>query len=401
MLWFVFAQLSGCCWRDTLMKLSSMAIVAFMGVSACVATGPRTGEILGDENAQVLSRDAELNYAVLAMDKGLAVRATALKQVAERQSFIADRGGAGIVLGAGDRVQVTIVSTNDAGFLDITNSSISPISSTPLPPQQVGPDGMISVPPIGRVRAAGNTVQAFERFLTRRLGEVLVEPTAIVQLVDRQSAQVTLVGAIGAPGTYSINQNSRHLIDVIAMAGGAPGTAENMRVVITRKGRTGTAILKDIYENPALNIHLRAGDVIRFEPFAGQFTVLGAGGVNANLQFSEVGTNLVNALGQSGGILRNRADPRGVFIYRNLTRHAAQELGIDTSRIVGHMVPVVMQFDLKKPESLFVAQEFEIADGDILYVSSTLISEINAALSAFSNFVPSPREVVAQAATSD
>jgi hypothetical protein len=37
---------------------------------------------------------------------------------------------------------------------------------------------MISVPPIGRVRAAGNSVQGFERFLTRKLGEVLVAPTS-------------------------------------------------------------------------------------------------------------------------------------------------------------------------------------------------------------------------------
>jgi polysaccharide export outer membrane protein len=353
------------------------------------------------ENAQVVEAETVLPYSVVSMNSTQAGLATQLKRTAERQSFIADSAPQGLSLGVGDVVQITIVSTNDTGFVDIANSQLTPISSTSLPPQTVGPDGMISVPPIGRVRAAGNTVQGFERFLTRRLSEVLVEPTAIVQLTDRKSSQVTLVGGIAAPGTYSINQENRHLVEVIAKAGGTAGPAENMRVIMTRSGRTGTASLKDIYENPKLNVHLRSGDVVRFEPFQGEFTVLGAGGVNANLQFNDTNTNLINALGQSGGILRNRADPRGVFVYRVVSRNAASKLGVDTSNIAGDSVPVVFQFDMKQPQAPFVAQEFEIADRDILYVSTTIISEVNAALSAFGAFIPAPREIIASSATSN
>lgn len=374
---------------------------ATAALSACVATGPRTSEIVQGENAQVVASESSLPYTVVTMNATQAATATKVKRAAERKSFIPNSNPQGLALGVGDEVQITIVSTNDTGFVDIANSTLTPISSTSLPPQTVGPDGMISVPPIGRVRAAGNTVQGFERFLTRRLGEVLVEPTAIVQLTDRKSSQVTLVGSIAAPGTYSINQENRHLVETIAQAGGSQGPAENMRVIMTRSGRTGTASLKDIYERPNLNVHLRSGDVIRFEPFQGQFTVLGAGGVNANLRFDDVGTNLINALGQSGGILRNRADPRGVFVYRVMPRSAANELGVDTSQIAGDSIPVVFQFDMKQPEAPFVAQEFEIADGDILYVSTTIISEVNAALSAFGAFVPAPREIIAASTTSN
>lgn len=383
------------------MKNKAISLGLAATLSACVSTGPSTSEIVGNKDAQVVNRESNLVYGVLSMDAGLASLATSLKRSSERKGFIRRGSATDISLGVGDQIQVTIVSTNDTGFLDIANSSLAPISSTSLPPQNVGPDGMISIPPIGRIRAAGNSVQGFENLLTRRLGEVLVEPTAIVQLVDRKSAQITMVGAIGAPGTYSINQDSRHLVEAIAQAGGAAGAADDMRVVMTRSGHTGTANLKDVYEVPKLNVHLRAGDVIRFEPFVGQFTVLGAGGVNSNLQFSTVKTNLVNALGQSGGILTNRADPRGVFIYRVMSRDAAARLGVGTSQIVTESVPVIFQFDMKKPESLFIAREFEISDGDILYISTSIISEVNAALAAFGSILPSPREVVTASSLSN
>jgi len=61
--------------------------------------------------------------------------------------------------------------------------------------------GVVTGPQRGRVRAAGQTIQAFETFLTRRLSDVLINPTAVVQMVDRNSATVSIVGQVGGPGT--------------------------------------------------------------------------------------------------------------------------------------------------------------------------------------------------------
>jgi hypothetical protein len=55
-------------------------------------------------------------------------------------------------------------------------------------------------PPIGRLRAAGQTIQSFEALLERRLGEVLIEPSVIVELIDRQSARVNVVGQVAGGG---------------------------------------------------------------------------------------------------------------------------------------------------------------------------------------------------------
>ncbi|MFK7877195.1 MAG: polysaccharide biosynthesis/export family protein [Paracoccaceae bacterium] len=363
-------------------------------LAACGSTGPRVDAILGDKDAVTVKTRDDRPYAVIQVDSTVAALASNLNEASESLSFLPDQGAAPIAIGVGDSVQVAIVSTSDGGFLDITNSSLAPISTTALPPQQVGTDGMISVPPIGRVRAAGNSVQGFERFLTRRLGEVLVSPTAIVNLVDRQSAQVTLVGNIGAPGTYSINQNSKHLTDVIALAGGPTAQPEDIRVVMSRGNRTASARLVDIYENPELQIHLQAGDIIRFEPLDYDFTVLGAGGTNANFTVLESGRTLVKALGTARGLQQGRGDPRGVFVYRLIPRSDAVALGVDTSPFSGDTVPAIFQFNMKEPQALFVAQAFDLANDDILYVSTSTISEINGFFSAFNLFIPTPREVV-------
>jgi polysaccharide export outer membrane protein len=135
-------------------------------------------------------------------------------------SFISDTRAAPVTIGSGDILDIAIISTSENGFIDFSQSSVSPVSATPLPPQQVGSDGNVNVPPVGRVRASGQTIQQFETFLARKLGEVLVNPSVIVNLTDRRSARVSVLGAVNAPGAFSINQESTHLIDALTLAGG-------------------------------------------------------------------------------------------------------------------------------------------------------------------------------------
>ncbi|WP_370402022.1 polysaccharide biosynthesis/export family protein [Sulfitobacter sp. JB4-11] len=376
------------------MRMHVLTFSVAVLLAGCTGTGPRVDQILGNKDAVTVRTTNDQPYAVLQVDSDLANVVNSYNHIAERTHFISNGPAAPISIGVGDRVQVTIVSTNDNGFLDIANSALAPISAATLPTQQVGQDGMISVPPIGRVRASGQSVQGFERFLTRKLGEVLVEPTAIVSMLDRESAQVTLVGNIAAPGTYSINQNSKHLTDVIALSGGATLPAEDVRVVMSRGKETRSARLVDIYEKPEMQVHLRKGDIIRFEPLTYDFTVLGPGGANSNYTVTNSNRTLAKALGVAGGLRAGRGDARGVFVYRQLPKPDAAAMGVDVSDFYGDSIPTIFQFNMRDPRALFTAQKFDIADDDIIYVSSTAIAEVNDFFSAFNIFVATPREIV-------
>lgn len=376
------------------MKRSILTVLLCVGLAACQGAGPRKDAILGDADAVRVSRDTAEPYAVIDVDKDIAHRASRWLEKSSFRGFVSDTGARPVVIGTGDTLDISIVTTSEVGFIDLTNSTLSPISSTSLPPQEVGSDGMVAVPPLGRVRASGQTVQQFENFLTRRLGEVLVDPSAVVRIADRRSARVSVLGSVANPGTYSINQNNAHLVEMIAEAGGPSERAELLDVSLSRKGRTGRAHLVDVYETPSLNVHVVHGDVISVERPARKFTVLGAGGVNTTLLFDEPEVTLADALGRAGGLLNRRADRQGVFLYRTIGKNAAVDLGADGTKFAGDTVPTIFRFDMTEPQSLFTAQSFQIADGDILYISDSVVEEINAVIDAFGFVSPTPAEFI-------
>lgn len=383
--------------NSTLRFQKTRLMTAFLATSlliACGSIGPRTQAILNNEDAVVSDAEQAAPFAVVAVNADSAKTASQWLAKAQTKTFIPDAPAGPIVIGPSDVLEISIVTTSEAGFLDLTNSTLSPISTTALPLQEVGADGMVNVPPLGRVRAQGNSPQGFERFVERRLGEVLIEPSVIVRIADRRSARVSVLGAVSAPGTYSINQNNSHLVEVLAEAGGPTGRAEELEISFSRDGRTGRAQLDDVYENPAFNIHVRHGDVISVEAPARRLTILGAGGQNTTITYNEPDLTLSDALGLAGGLINRRADRRGVFIYREITRDAAAALGLDTAPFGSGPVPAIFNINLAAPQSLFAAKEFQMAEDDLVYIANSLNEEISAIFSVFTNFAPTPAEFV-------
>lgn len=373
-----------------------LAALALFSLAACQSGGPSTGDIMSGGTDKITSA-AETNYVVIEPDARLAVQVSASRRTSDITRFLSKGSAAPVVIGTGDVLSVSIVSTSEAGFIDFSQSSVSPISTTTLPPQTVGSDGNINIPPVGRVLARGKTVQQFETFVSRRLGEVLVEPSVIVQLTDRRSSTVSVLGQVSAPGVYPINQNNGHLVEMIAEAGGPRGESDQLSVLMSRSGSSGEVMLRDLYVNPAYNVHMRSGDVVSLETVTRAFTFLGAGGRNDTLEFSGESITLAEALGEAGGLLNRRADRKGVFVFRNEMRHVAENAGADVSSFVGPKVPVVYRFNMASPSSLFIAGEFDIVDGDVVYVSDSIVENINAVVGAATNVVPAPVEYVRDA----
>lgn len=366
---------------------------------SCGAPGPRTQAILTENKSVFVQREASTPFAVVRLSTASAKRASHWLDRTTAAGFLQDTSADPFIIGRGDILAISIVSTSESGYIDLTNSTLSPISTTNLPAQEVGSDGMVSVPPLGRVRAQGSTAQAFERFLERRLGEVLVDPSVIVSIADRRSARVSVLGNVANPGTYSINQNNTRLVEVIADAGGPDQEfiSENLEIRVSRGGRTGRARLDEVYENPRLNIHIKPGDVVSVERPVHRLTVLGAGGANGTLIYNEADLSLAEALGRASGLINRRADRRGVFVYRELPTEAARSLGVDTTAFGQRPVPTIFNLDLSKPEALFAAKDFKVGEQDLVYISNSLYEEINALFTVFTNFAPLPSVYVEDA----
>ena len=374
----------------------SVGVLGLLLLAGCAGVGPRTQDILTSDQAVVapVAEEAEqAPFALVTITGETAKQASAALKSYTAKNFLPDAPQKTVQIGRSDVLDISIVTTSENGFIDLTNSTLSPISTTAFPPQEVGTDGMVSVPPLGRIRAQGQTVQGFERLLERRLGEVLVDPSVVVQIAERRSARVSVLGDVRSPGIYPINQNNMHLVEVLAEAGGPEGLSDELELTISRRGRTGQALLRDVYNNPRYNIHVQPGDVISVEAPQYSLTVLGAGSANGTLNYDDPELSLAEALAGAGGLLNRRADRKGVFVYRELPRKTAADLGVDVTEF-GDMVPTVFNIDLSKPQSLFATQDFLMAENDLVYIANGTNEEINAVFSVFTNFAPTPAEVI-------
>lgn len=113
---------------------------------------------------------------------------------------------------------------------------------------RVSNDGMIGLALIGRVKAAGLTVDQLREQLEARYGESYLEqPQISVFVADFRAQSVSVIGAVEKPGIYQLTA-PRNLIEVLSMAGGLAkrNTAPAGRtLVITRKGGFGDIPLAD------------------------------------------------------------------------------------------------------------------------------------------------------------
>jgi polysaccharide export outer membrane protein len=333
-------------------------------------------------------------FLLVEVNRAVAQKMAQTKPKSLTTNFLPNTAPGPIVIGAGDVLDIAIVSTNANGFIDFTQSSVSPVSSTSLPPQTVGTDGAVSVPPLGRVNARGQSVQQFEQFLTRKLGEILVDPSVIVNLAERNSAQVSVVGDVNSPGRYPITQDSKHIIDIISAAGGPITRPEDLTVTVNRGGSTASIAADRLLANPHFNVHLQPNDVVTVKAERKTYSILGAATRNRAVEFTTNELTLAEALGEGSGLQNRRADKHGVFLYREVAKSVAGSVGGDTSQFAEATVPTIFQFDMAEPTTLFHAGKFTIQDGDIIYISDNIAEEINGALSAFTAFIPAPVEYV-------
>jgi polysaccharide export outer membrane protein len=371
-----------------LAKSAATALLA-IGLANCSAvpgTGPTTDQILNDPNSTVIGQDdsAALRYAVVPVNASVAQLVNAELPTAS-PSFRPDEPPSPpqLTIRPGDLLTITIVNTSQAGFVDFGEATVSPLATTNLPAQQVGPDGRISVPPLGRFPAAGRTPQTLEAVLESSLGGVLIDPSVIVTLTDRLDGRIAVMGDVPSPGSFPILSDDTRLLDIIGAAGGPSSPAEEVDLLLIRDGRESRIRFDRFLERADWNIVAWPGDVLRLEPHTRNFVVLGAAGVNNEYEFVEPTLTLAQALGRSRGLVNTQAARHGIFIFRPTLTSTLQQLSTTPVSFDDPVVPTVYHFDFREPLVLFAAQRFELADGDMIYIPDSPVTELSKLLSIF------------------
>lgn len=265
-------------------------------------------------------------------------------------------------ISSGDKLTLTVFeNVRDDPLLGNTGQRVSALTEV-----QVDGTGSIFVPYAGRIRAAGQTPEALRQSITNALQSQTPDPQVLVQRVAGDGATVSVTGTAGAAGVYPIGQPTRTLLRALSLAGGVTSEPAATVVRVTRGDQSGQIPLQDLYENPDLDIALRNGDVITVERDRRRFTALGATG-QAVIPFEQAKLSALEALAQVGGLQTNLSDPRGVFVFRNEPASTVRTLTGRPDIASAQRVAYVL--DLTEPSGLFEARDFQIRDGDTIYVT--------------------------------
>lgn len=275
----------------------------------------------------------------------------------------------------GDTLGLMIWENVDDGLLAQAGAN-----SAALEEIQVDGAGFIFVPYAGRIRAAGNSPEAIRRIITEKLEAQTPDPQILVQRMAGDGATVSLIGGVGAQGVYPIERPTRTLTAMLAKAGGITLPPEITQITLIRGAHSGTIWLADLYENPRLDIALRAGDRILVEEDERFYTALGATGAQVKVPFDTQTVSAIEALATVGGLNTSLADPTGIFVFRDELPEVANKV-LKRRDLAGEQ-RVVYVLDLTSPNGVFMARDFDIRDGDTVYVTEAPYTQFNKILQA-------------------
>jgi polysaccharide export outer membrane protein len=129
----------------------------------------------------------------------------------------------------------------------------------------VRPDGMISLPLLDDVKAAGMTPMELRDLIAKKLVEYQPSPSVSVIVNEVKSFKVAVIGEVLRPARYELKSKTT-VLDILALAGGFNQFASRARLVVLRtegnkQNRIGVNYNKVINgegENPVL----RPGDIL-------------------------------------------------------------------------------------------------------------------------------------------
>lgn len=116
-------------------------------------------------------------------------------------------------------------------------------------PIRIDSRGNITLPMVGRLKAAGLTPEQLEAAIEDRLKKYLQQPDVTVSLTEMRSQPISILGAVQNPGVHQL-QGRKTLFEVISMAGGIRQDA-GYQIKITRRKEWGSLPLPNAQDDPS------------------------------------------------------------------------------------------------------------------------------------------------------
>ncbi|MGN6284147.1 MAG: polysaccharide biosynthesis/export family protein [Afipia sp.] len=272
--------------------------------------------------------------------------------------------------GIGDTVSVTIFEAAAGGLFIPAEAGVRPGNYVTIPNQAVDNHGNISVPYAGAITAKGKTPSEVQQAIVAALKNRAIDPQAVVSLVDQKASLISVLGDVRAAGRFPASASGERILDAITRAGGPNSQGYDVWVTLERAGHRASVPFGALVYEPTNNIYVLPNDTIYLYSQPQTFVAFGAAGTQGQYKFDAWRLTLAEAVGKHGGLSDSLADPASVFLYRGETREVAERLGIDCSKFLGPIIPVIYNVNLRDPSGYFLAQTFEMRNKDVIYISN-------------------------------
>ncbi len=127
----------------------------------------------------------------------------------------------------------------------------------------VRPDGLISLPLVGEVEAAGKTPDQVAETVRTRLAPFVQDPRVVVIVREINAPRFFVVGEVARPGGFPL-RNRTTVLQALSLAGGPNEFASKGGIVVVRKNQTRIPVdFGELVDEPATrDFALQPGDTI-------------------------------------------------------------------------------------------------------------------------------------------
>jgi polysaccharide export outer membrane protein len=364
------------------------------------SAGPRMGDVMDGAHMQTGDPGPvgkpKLAYALVTLDPQNVMRLGAITPALGFDSRDLAAQASDVRIGIGDVIGTTIFEAQSGGLFIPAEPGARSGNYVQLPPQQVNREGTISVPFGGSVRAVGLTPAQLQTAINASIASRALEPQSIVTIQDRRANEVTVTGDVNSSVRFGVDPGGERMLGAIARAGGPRFPSYETMVTLQRGARSQHEMLADILQDPRQNIQLHQGDTIIVTHNPRYFLALGAVGqsasftqLNRRFPFEDSHLTMADAIARAGGLQDDRANPQAVFLFRFEHPDVLRSLGLALDPGVPAEVPTVYRADFTNASTLFLAQNFQMRDNDMIFVSNAPLTDWQKFLSIILPFAQS------------
>lgn len=227
---------------------------------------------------------------------------------------------------------------------------------------EVEGNGTVQLPFIETLLVEGLSLNELQTLLKKAYSSYFVDPWVVTRLVKPRSRPIYLLGEFGSPGVIYMTRKT----NIIQAISEGHGLTENAYTRGARLIRDQQIAAVDVHSllaggNLGQNIWLEPEDTIYIPSLSDlHIYVFGAVQLPGSKPVNNAFLTLTDAIANSGGPLKGRADLSGVRIVRTHSATRGEFLRVDYEKILEG-----------------TATDFPLQPGDILYVPSNVMGTWN------------------------